>query len=160
MQRLLNEQDLNNINQALASIAPPQFTSVAAALAAIPVANRIVGKTIQIVDNSKNVTDYWFYGGTANANFVVKSNKIAQAFTMAFAYPVRILQDYYESSTTINSIILKDAGTLEYSTDGNIYTTVSLPLTSSLVINGGSWIYWRITYATNKTLCSVYFKIQ
>lgn len=160
MQRLLNEQDLTNINQALASIAPPQYSSTAAALAAIPVANRIVGKTIQIVDSSKNVTDYWFYGGTADANFVVKSNKITQAFTLAFASPMKIIQDFYEVSTTISSITLKDAANLSYSTDGNNYTLLTLPLSTPLILPGNTWVWWKIAFAVNKTICSAYIKIQ
>jgi hypothetical protein len=59
--------------------------------------------------------------------------------------PVR---DFYSSSTVINSIVVSDLATVQYSINGSSYNTINNLNAPALTLNGAIW--WKITYANGK----------
>jgi len=66
-----------------------------------------------------------------------------------FTGDLLICRDYYVNQITVDSILAKDIATLEYSTDGASYTSVTLPYVSGLELTGNIW--WRVTLVTDRT---------
>ena len=87
------------------------YSNTTAALAAVPLTQRYVGLTIGILDVNNYVQDYWFNGGTANSNFVLKidgatANVTSDAYNRAnlAANTVRVSANYssVQNNVSIN----------------------------------------------------------